>query len=117
MPVSVLRSAAGSDNRPTGGMHKDIIMTDTSHDPGVIHALVERLNTQRLPRALDLKKKVDSGETLGEYDMKFLESVFHDAEMIRPLVKRHPEYQELAARVVKLYKEIIDKAMENEKKT
>jgi hypothetical protein len=91
-------------------------MTDTSHDPGVIHALVERLNTQRLPRALDLKKKVDSGETLGEYDMKFLESVFHDAEMIRPLVKRHPEYQELAARVVKLYKEIIDKAMENENK-
>jgi len=91
-------------------------MTDTSHDPGVIHALVERLNTQRLPRALDLKKKVDAGETLGEYDMKFLESVFHDADTIRPLMSRNPEYQKLVAQIIRLYKEILDKAMENEKK-
>ena len=69
-------------------------MTDTSHDPGVIHALVERLNTQRLPRALDLKKKVDAGETLGEYDMNFLESVFHDAETLKPLMNRNPGISE-----------------------
>lgn len=92
-------------------------MTDTSHDPGVILALVERLNTQRLPRALDLKKKVDAGETLGEYDLNFLESVFHDADTIRPLADRNPEYQQLVARIVRLYKEILDKAMENEKKS
>jgi hypothetical protein len=91
-------------------------MTDTSHDPGVIHALVERLNTQRLPRALDLKKKVDAGEVLGEYDMTFLESVFQDAETIKPLMNRHPEYQQLVAKIIKLYKEIVDKAMENENK-
>ena len=91
-------------------------MTDTSHDPGVIHALVERLNTQRLPRALDLKKKVDAGETLGEHDMHFLEGVFRDTETIKPLVNRHPEYQQLVANIVRLYKEILDKAMENEKK-
>jgi hypothetical protein len=91
-------------------------MTDTSHDPGVIHALVERLNTQRLPRALDLKKKVDAGETLGEHDMHFLEGVFRDTETIKPLVNRHPEYQQLVANIIKLYKEIVDKAMENEKK-
>jgi hypothetical protein len=91
-------------------------MADTSHDPGVIHALVERLNTQRLPRALELKKKVDAGATLGEYDMHFLEDVFHDAETIKPLMNRHPEYQQLVARVIRLYKEIVDKAMANEKK-
>jgi hypothetical protein len=116
MPVLVLRSAAGSDSRPTGAIHEDIIMTDTSHDPGVIHALVERLNTQRLPRALDLKKKVDAGETLGEYDMNFLEGVFRDTETLRPLMDRHPEYHQLVANVIKLYKEILDKAMENERK-
>jgi phosphotransferase system IIA component len=91
-------------------------MTDTSHDPGVIHTLVERLNTQRLPRALDLKKKVDAGEKLSEFDLHFLEEVFHDADKIRPLVNRHPEYQQLVARIVKLYKEILDKATENENK-
>jgi hypothetical protein len=118
MPASVLRSAAGFGNRPTGGIHhKDINMTDTSHDPGVIHALVERFNTQRLPRALDLKKKADAGEVLGEYDMKFLDGVFQDVEVIKPLINRHPEYQQLVASVIKLYKEIVDKAMENENKT
>ncbi|HTN94602.1 MAG TPA: hypothetical protein VMJ33_08480 [Gallionella sp.] len=91
-------------------------MTDKSHDPGVIHALVERLNTQRLPRALDVKKRVDAGEKLGEHDMQFLESVFHDAETIKPLTNRNPEYQQLVAQIIRLYKEIMDKAVENEKK-
>jgi len=91
-------------------------MTDKSHDPGVIQALVDRLNSQRLPRALDLKKKVDAGATLDEYDMKFLEDVFHDTETIKPIINRHPEYQKLVTSVIQLYKEIVDKAMENEKK-
>jgi len=91
-------------------------MTDSSHDPGVMHTLVERLNSQRLPRALDIKKKVDAGETLGEYDLHFLKGVFHDVETIKPLIDRHPEYQQLAAKIIRLYKEIMDKAMENEKK-
>jgi hypothetical protein len=30
-------------------------------------------------------------------------------------VDRHPEYQELVSRAIRLYKEITDKAMENEK--
>jgi hypothetical protein len=116
MPVLPSRSAAGADSRPTGGIHEDIIMTDTSHDPGVIHALVERFNTQRLPRAMDLKKKVDAGATLGDHDMQFLDGVFRDIETIKPLVNRNPEYQKLVASVIQLYKEILDKAMENEKK-
>lgn len=91
-------------------------MSDSSHDAGVIQALLERLNTQRLPRALDLKDKVDAGEPLSEYDMRFLDEVLHDAHTIKPLVERHPEYQQLVARIIHLYKEITDKALENEKK-
>jgi hypothetical protein len=116
MPVPVWRSTTGSDNWPTGGIDKDIIMTDSSQDQGVIITLMERLNSQRLPRALDIKKKVDAGETLDEYDLHFLKEIFHDVETIRPLIERHPEYQQLTADIIRLYKEIIDKAMENEKK-
>lgn len=90
-------------------------MTDPSRDAGVIQALVERLNSQRLPRALDMKDKVDAGARLDDFDLQFLETVFADAQAIRPLADRHPEYQALVARVVHLYKEILDKAMENEK--
>ncbi len=90
-------------------------MTDSTHDAGVIQTLLERLNTQRLPRALELKEKVDAGEPLGEFDLRFLEDVFADTQTLKPMIDRHPEYQKLVARVIHLYKEILDKATENEK--
>ena len=90
-------------------------MTDTSKDAGVMQVLVERLETQRLPRALDLKEKVDRGETLTEFDIQFLDEVFKDAHELRPLLERNPQWQELAAKMFGLYTEIMDKALENEK--
>lgn len=92
-------------------------MSESSHDQGVIQVLLELLETQHLPRALDLKKKVDAGERLNEFDTRFLENVFADVRQVSPMVKRHPEYEKLAASVLHLYKEIMDKAIENEKKT
>jgi len=92
-------------------------MSTPSQDVGVIQALLERLNSQRLPMALALKDKVEQGEKLSDYDIGKLEEVFIDAQTIQPMVDRHPEYQELAARILHLYKEILDKAAENERNT
>lgn len=92
-------------------------MSESSRDQGVIQVLLELIETQHLPRAMDLKKKVDAGERLDKYDMHFLESVYADVRQVSPLVKRHPEYEKLAASVLHLYKEIMDKAIENEEKT
>lgn len=91
-------------------------MSNPIQDAGVIQTLVDRLNSQRLPLALSMKEKVDRGETLSEYDISKLDEVFADAQTIQPLIDRHPEYQELVGRVLHLYKDILDKAMENEKK-
>jgi hypothetical protein len=91
-------------------------MSNPTQDAGVLQVLIDRLNSQRLPRALELKDKVDRGETLSGYDIQKLEEVFADAQSIQPLIERHPEHQDLVARVLHLYKEILDKAMENEKK-
>jgi len=90
-------------------------MNELPQDAGLIAVLLERFEKQRLPRAQSLKDKVDRGGLLDEFDLSFLEEVFADANKIRPLVDRHPEYQELVSRAVHLYKEITDKAMENEK--
>ncbi len=90
-------------------------MSKSSEDEGVIEALLERLSTQRLPRALDLKKKVDNGEVLDDYDIQFLKEVFADTQHIRALLDRHPEYQTLVARLISLYREITAKALDNEK--
>jgi hypothetical protein len=90
-------------------------MSESSEDVGLITVLLQRLETQRLPRALALKEKVDRGELLDDFDLGFLEEVFADTSGIRPFLAQHPEYQELAARMMHLYKEITDKALENEK--
>jgi hypothetical protein len=91
-------------------------MSEPSQDAGVIAVLLERLEEQRLPRALDLKAKVDRGERLDELDLGFMQELLADANASKPLLERHPEYQELAVRVLGLYKEITDKALENEKR-
>ena len=89
-------------------------MTESSKDTGVTQALIERFETQRLPRALALKAQVDRGELLSDMDLAFLKQVFDDAQSIKPLVDRHPEWQSLVSRAITLYKEITDKALANE---
>lgn len=91
-------------------------MSESSKDSGVILALVKRFETQRLPRALAIKEKVDQGEVLDDADIEFLNQVFEDSRYVTPLLEKHPEWQPLISRVVDLYKEIMDKATENERR-
>lgn len=91
-------------------------MTDSSKDTGVILALVKRFETQRLPRARAIKEKVDQGDVLDEADIEFLNQVFEDAQHITPLLEKHPEWQAVVSGAVDLYKEIMDKATENEQR-
>lgn len=89
-------------------------MNKEAEDTGVVLALMKRFNEQRLPRVLELKKKVTRGERLSDPDIAFLEGVFKDAKHSVPLVDKHPELQQIATRAVSLYKEITEKALENE---
>jgi hypothetical protein len=90
-------------------------MTDDKEDAGIIAVLMERFEKTRLPRAISLKEKVDGGAPLDDFDLAFLEEVFSDTNKIKPLLDRHPEYQDLATRAITLYREITEKALENEK--
>lgn len=89
-------------------------MAEPSRDTGVITVLLQRLETQRLPRALDIKEKVDHGEKLADFDIDYLQEVLADAGKVKEIVDKHPELESLAARLVHLYKEITAKALENE---
>lgn len=81
-----------------------------------VTGMLKRFTEQRLPRALDLEKKVLAGEKLNDSDMEFLEVVFKDANHALQFTDKHPEYQEIFLKALQLYSDITQKALENEKK-
>ncbi|MGD2138415.1 MAG: hypothetical protein PVF08_09170 [Gammaproteobacteria bacterium] len=89
-------------------------MNEDTKEDGVILALIERFEHQRLPRILELKAKVDREECLDEAEMEFLEGVIADAQHNKLLIDKHPEWQKFCAEVVHLYEEITEKALQNE---
>ena len=92
-------------------------MSDTKvKEAGTIQVMLQRLNEFRLPKALDLKKKVDRGEKLDNYDIEFLEAVLTDASNAQTLISKHPELQPLVGKLMGLYSEITTKGLENEQK-
>jgi len=91
-------------------------MGQKEKDRGVLLVILKRFNKQRLPRALALKKKVDAGELLNEYDYKLIKKVLKDEKKTRSLIERNPEYKDLMAKILNLWNEIIQKDLENLKR-
>lgn len=85
-------------------------------DEIAIMAMMKRFAEHRLPRAMQLKKKVSEGGTLNESEMMFLETVFNDAKYVLPFSDKYPEYQELVSKAIDIYTEITQQALNNEKK-
>jgi hypothetical protein len=87
---------------------------DSSAELGHILVLLNRFNTHRLPYARQLQAKVDRGELLSDYDMRFLKKVFEECAHARRLAEKHPRYQSVVSRATSMYGDIMRKALDNE---
>lgn len=83
-------------------------------DTGVTLALVRRFETQRLPRALALRDKTVRGERLSDYEIECLLKTFDDLGHMQYTIEHHPVCSHFAACIMHLYKEICDRALDNE---
>jgi hypothetical protein len=90
-------------------------MAEVSKETGVLAVLAKRMVEERLPKALELKERIDKGGLLNDLDLHFLEEVVKDATAVKPLLKDNQRLIDIAASMTRLYKEISDKALENEK--
>ena len=73
-------------------------MNESSDELGVIYVLTERFEKQRLPRLLELKKRVDKGGVLSELETQFMYQVTFDAQRSKRLIDRHPEWHQVLLR-------------------
>lgn len=92
-------------------------MEESPGELGTIYALIERFEKQRLPRLLELKKRVDEGGVLSEADIQFMDQVMLDAQRSKRLIDRHPEWHKYCSEVIHLFGAIAEKALNNEKKS
>ena len=90
-------------------------MDQNKKDAGIIGRALQRLNKDHLPRAFSLKKKVDNGDTLSDFDLNFLGRDYNDAMDLTGIVGPHREYQDLMSKMIGLCDGIRKKATENEK--
>jgi hypothetical protein len=89
-------------------------LADQQRPAGVEQALLLKLEQQVLPQTLELKRRIDAGEKLGDRDIAFLDSVLEGLRRDGPYVQDNPQWEALYSRLVALYNEITHKALENE---
>ncbi len=89
-------------------------MVDRQTEAGVIQAILDKLEHQTLPQALDIKRNVDAGEALSDMDTLFLDDALENLRRGGPYVQAHPQWQSLYSRLVDLYDQITRQALKNE---
>ena len=91
-------------------------MSNSGKNNSIALALVERFDSMWLPRALEIRQRMDEGEILMDFDISFLKGIVQEAINNKHYADEMPELHKIYAQAVALYHEITEKALANEKK-
>lgn len=80
----------------------------------IVGVVLTEFTTHRLPRLLRIKHRVDGGERLNNYDIRFLSEVMALSRGSERFAQRHPEFKRLVAQTAHVYQSITRKALDNE---
>ena len=87
-----------------------------NEEAGTLTAILQNFNDHNFKRLTDIRDSVNQGNLLTDSELEFLEGMYERAKRASSLVSRHDDYHELFGKVVSIYDEVSEKAMENEKK-
>lgn len=85
----------------------------TDKELGVVQVVLERYNREWLPALLDMKAKVDRGDTLDEREVALLKKAMDEANSGVAFARSHTEFRSLVDKATRLYDHIEAKHQEN----
>jgi len=88
-----------------------------NNEQETLAVMLKNFSDHNFKRLLGIKESVDNGNPLTELEIQYLEGMNERAQRARTLVSKHDDYQQLFSKVVNIYSAVVNKAMENEKKS
>ena len=89
-------------------------MNQKEADKATLTAIMDRFTNWRYPRAIAIYERLQSGEKATKADLEFLDRVAEAAQEIMPIIERNPEYHEIGAKAIALYRDLTELALKNE---
>jgi hypothetical protein len=89
-------------------------MTQDERNAALVSAMLRHLNTRQLPKLFAMKERLDRGERVDPEDIRYIHDCLRHTLWVRYLCERHPDLRAICTHVTGLYKDITERALENE---
>lgn len=80
----------------------------------VFNVILEEFSASGLSRLVEMQTRVESGGVLNDFDLEFLTESLAKVHQFEDYAEHHHNYQELAAKIIELYHDITETALNNQ---
>ena len=83
-------------------------------DEARLQVLIERFVKYRLPAIIEMRDEVENGGRLSDGEIELLDRMITRMHSFNRFVHEYPDYEDLVAKLIELYDEIVLRAVDNE---